>query len=57
MTSEWYGVTERTIKLAINRAKALAEGGYIVAMLLDEMNSLLGDGGLRYEGNVDQRAA
>ncbi|MGA2059629.1 MAG: ATP-binding protein [Thermoguttaceae bacterium] len=55
VASQWYSVTEHTIKLAINRAKALAEKGYIVVILLDEMNALLGDGGMRYEGNVDHR--
>jgi len=55
VASQWYSVTERTIKLATNRAKALAEKGYIVVILLDEMNALLGDSGMRYEGNVDHR--
>ena len=55
VASEFYSVTERTIKLAINRAKALAGKGYIVAILLDEMNAFLGDGQMRYEGNVDHR--
>jgi len=55
VSSEWYGVTERTIRLALNRGKALAQEGYIAVVLLDEMNALLGGTGVRYEGNVDQR--
>jgi hypothetical protein len=55
VSSEWYGVTERTIKLGLNRAKALTQKGYIVVVLLDEMNALLGGTGVRYESNVDHR--
>ncbi len=55
ITSEFYGTTERNLKRAIKLCKKLAKDGYLVVVLLDEMNALLGGTGVRYESNVDQR--
>jgi hypothetical protein len=53
--SSYYSETERTILRAVKRAERLAQQGYIVVVLLDEADALLGNSEGRYEGSVDRR--
>ena len=52
--SSFYGETERNILAAVKKAKKLSKQ-YVVVILLDEADALLGDSNGRYEGSVDRR--
>jgi hypothetical protein len=49
--SSYVSETERTLKAALRYAKKLAADGYLVAVLLDEADALVGNSEGRYEGS------
>ena len=53
--SSLYSETERTIRRALLRAERLARQDYVVVVLVDEADALLGNSEHRYEGSVDRR--